>query len=112
MWETVITAIVSVVTGGGLVVLVTLRAKKDAATAETDKIEMDNFRTGTALLNEQIIEPLKKELASTRREVIASRKECARLRKAINAINRCPHAASCPVTVEMSSMGDDSEPRD
>ena len=115
-WD-VISIILNFVLGGGLLAVFTIKAKKDQATAETDKVEMDNFRTGTDLLMESIVRPLKKELADVRsengnlrKEVALTRKELSetlrevrRLRRVIEHITDCPHAQQCPVRAELKN---------
>ncbi|MCQ2250018.1 MAG: hypothetical protein MJZ66_02795 [Bacteroidales bacterium] len=123
-WE-IISIVLNFILGGGLLALVTIKAKKDQATAETDKVEMDNFRTGTRLLMESIVQPLREDLAATRGELAESRKELAeskaerarlnqtvsqltnevkQLRAAIEKINDCAHAGQCPVREELKKI--------
>lgn len=92
-WD-IISVILNFLLGGGLLAVFTVKAKKDQATAETDKIEMDNFRTGADLLMESIVKPLKKELQEVRKEV-------GRLRRAMEHISDCPHSGQCPVRAEL-----------
>lgn len=131
-WIELLTTLISALFGGGLVALVTIKAKKDKATAETDKVEMDNFRTGTKILVESIVTPLKqelsnvrselvdtkKELVETRKELVKTQKELAdtkkeladtqrevyRMRKAMRKITDCAHAEICPVRKEMRNI--------
>lgn len=95
-WIEIISVIINFVLGGGILMLWTAKAKKDEAVAHTDKIEMDNFRTGTALLQEAIVKPLKAELKDTQ-------KEMRRLRRAIEKISDCEHSAQCPVRAALNS---------
>ena len=54
-----------------------------------------------AILMEEVVEPLKKEINAIRREM-------ARLRKAVEKVSVCPHSADCPVRRELQG----SEERD
>lgn len=81
--------------GGTLVVtLVTLRAKRKKAHEEAKAVELDNSKKLLDSFNEYIVEPIKKE-------VNALRKDVRRLNRAIEKINDCPHAATCPVRREL-----------
>lgn len=53
----------------------------------------------TRILVENIVKPLKEELGETRRYLEASKREMARLRKAIDTANSCKHHDDCPVLV-------------
>ena len=96
--------------GGGLLAavvgLLTLKAtvRKANAEAEKAKAEAETVRIGnteqaTRILVENIVKPLKEELNETRRYLEASKREMARLRKAIDTANRCKHHDDCPVLV-------------
>jgi len=123
-WD-IISIVLNFILGGGLLAVVTIKAKKDQATAETDKVEMDNFRTGTKLLMESIVQPLREELATTKADLLDTRKDLAeskaerahlaqtvsqltsevkQLRTAIEKINDCAHAAQCPVREELKKI--------
>lgn len=91
----IIMSIMAFITGGSLLTVVTLKAKRDEAKAKTDKIEMDNFKTGTDLLMSQIVNPLKEEIKNLRGQV-----KC--LTKAINKISVCPNGENCPVKNELN----------
>lgn len=121
----IISLFLNFILGGGLLRLFLLKAKKDEATANTDKVEMDNFRTGTKILVESIVTPLKNELGDVRRELIGTRKELVktqkdldstnkelhttqqevfRLRKSMRKIADCAHAEICPVRNELRNL--------
>lgn len=100
----------NVLLGGGLVATIvaicTLRATVRKAKAESMKAEadaetvrMDNAEHATRILVENIVKPLKEELNETRRYLEASKREMARLRKAIDTANSCRHHDDCPVLV-------------
>ena len=85
--------IMNFVLGGGLVTaltgLLTLRAtvKKKLAEAEKAKadaetVRIDNAEHATQVLVDNIVEPLKDELNATRKDLQATKREMARLRKA------------------------------
>lgn len=71
-----------------------LRAQVEASKTETRGDELDNVKKAMAILMEQVVEPLKKEIDGIR-------KELARLRRAVEKVNVCPHAATCPVSLEL-----------
>lgn len=103
--------------GGGLLAaltaLVTLgptvrkaKAEAEKAKADAETVHIDNAEHATRILIENIVEPLKKELSATRREM-------ARLRKAIDGANDCQHRADCPVLYELRELPKtDAEPDD
>ncbi|MBS6468100.1 MAG: hypothetical protein KH386_02620 [Bacteroides sp.] len=84
--------------------LESLRAQVEAAKTDTRGDELKNVKDGMAILMEQVVEPLKKEINAVRKELDAVRKELERLRRAVEKANRCPfakHADACPVLVEL-----------
>lgn len=94
--------------GGGLLAaltaLVTLgptvrkaKAEAEKAKADAETVHIDNAEHATRILIDNIVEPLKKELSATRREM-------ARLRKAIDGANDCQHRADCPVLYELREL--------
>lgn len=74
--------------------LESLRAQVEASKTDTRGDELENVKNGMSILMEQVVEPLKKEIN-------AIRKELARLRRAVEKVNNCPHAAACPVRLEL-----------
>lgn len=102
--------------GGGLLAaltaLVTLgptvrkaKAEAEKAKADAETVRIDNTEHATRILIENIVEPLKKELSATRREM-------ARLRKAIDGANDCRHRADCPVLHELRELPKTDPERD
>ena len=103
------------VLGGGVVALVigvlTLKAKVKKAYAEAEQanadaekskaeaetVRIDNAENATRILVENIVKPLKDELNETRKDFLATKREMARLRKAIDNANSCKHREHCPV---------------
>ena len=72
-----------------------LRAQVEASKTDTRGDELDNVKKAMAILMEQVVEPLKKE-------IYAIRKELERLRRAVEKVNTCPHAdTACPVRDEL-----------
>lgn len=105
-------AVMNLVLGGGLVAtiiaIITLkstvreaRAKAEKATAEAETVRIDNTEHATRILIENIVEPLKEELNENRKALQATRREMARLRKAIDTANSCRHHDDCPVLYGM-----------
>lgn len=92
-------AVMNLVLGGGLVAtiiaIITLkstvreaRAKAEKATAEAETVRIDNTEHATRILIENIVEPLKEELNENRKALQATRREMARLRKAIDTAGK------------------------
>ena len=87
----IISTVMNLLLGGGLVVtLATLRSQKAKAEEEAKGLALDNDRKVSEMVNEYLVEPLKKDIASLRRQV-------SRLTRAIEKIPSCPHSADCPV---------------
>ncbi len=100
--------LLNIVLGGGLMTAIvaigTLRSTVRKAEAESRKAEadaetvrMDNAEHATRILVDNIVKPLKEELNETRKYLEASKREMARLRKAIDTANSCRHHDDCPV---------------
>ena len=100
--------ILNILLGGGLLALVvgviTLKATVRKANAEAEKAKADaegvritNTENATRILVENIVKPLKEELNATRKDLLATKREMARLRKAVETASGCPHSANCPV---------------
>ena len=77
--------------------IVTLRATVRKANAEAEKakadaetVRIDNAEHATRILVDNIVEPLKDELNATRKDLQATKREMARLRKAIDTANSHP----------------------
>lgn len=84
--------------------IVTLKATVRKANAEAEKakadaetVRIDNAEHATRILVDNIVEPLKEELNGTRKDLQATKREMARLRKAIDRANSCRHHDDCPV---------------
>lgn len=100
--------IINFVLGGTLLATVigimTLKAKVKQANADAEKaqaeaetVRIDNAEHATRILVNNIVEPLKDELNATRKDLQATKREMARLRKAIDTANSCKHHDDCPV---------------
>ncbi len=120
--------IINLVLGGGLVAtiaaIITLKSTVRKAKAEAEKAEVeaetvriDNTEKATRVLIENIVNPLKEELNETRKDLNATKREMARLRKAIDDANSCRYSDDCPVLHRMRieqkkrEPGDSHEPR-
>jgi len=94
-WYEVMSPILNVLlTGGLLVTLITLKSVRKKAAEEARGIAIDNDKKVSEMVNEYLVEPIKKEVTGLRREV-------SRLRRAIEKIPACPHSSECPVKAEM-----------
>ena len=100
--------ILNLILGGGLLAAViglfTLKATvrkanadAERAKAEAETVRIDNADHATRLLIENIVTPLKDELNATRKDLQATKREMARLRKSIDSANGCKHRDECPV---------------
>jgi len=100
--------ILNLLLGGGLVATIAAigtlrstvrkaRAESLRAEADAETVRMDNAEHATRILVENIVKPLKEELNETRKYLEASKREMARLRKAIDTANSCKHHDDCPV---------------
>lgn len=87
----IISSVLNLLLGGGLLVtIVTLRSQKAKAEEEVKSLALDNDKKVSEMVNEYFVEPLKKDIASLRKQV-------SRLTRAIEKIPSCPHSADCPV---------------
>ena len=104
--------IINLVLGGGLVATViavitmksTVRkakAEAEKALADAETVRIDNTEKATRILIENIVTPLKEELYETRKDLNATKREMARLRKAIDDANSCRYSDDCPVLKRM-----------
>ena len=111
--------ILNFVLGGSLLAtvigIVTLRATVRKANAEAEKakadaetVRIDNAEHATRILVDNIVEPLKDELNATRKDLQATKREMARLRKAIDRANSCRHHDDCPVLRGMREHAGDT----
>lgn len=119
--------ILNIILGGGLIGLVvgvltlkaTIRkahAEAERAKAEAEKAKADaetvhitNAENATRILVENIVKPLKEELDATRKDLQATKREMARLRKAVEAVSDCPHSDNCPVRYKLLDNQKDSD---
>ncbi len=79
------------------------RAEAERAMAAAETVRITNTEQATRILIDNIVEPLKKEFNATRREM-------ARLRKALNQANACEHSDNCPVLHKLRELQDEREP--
>lgn len=71
-----------------------LRAEMEGKLSEVKDSELENVRKASEILMDNIVDPLKGEIQSLRRDV-------NKFRKAIEKIPQCPMADSCPVSREL-----------
>lgn len=120
-----VSEILNMVLGGGVATLLTAvatlrskvkksqseadkaRAEAQKAQAESDAAELDNAERASQILMESVVKPLKDELNETRKDLQATKREMARLRKAIESANSCKHHDDCPVLNGMRNQGED-----
>jgi len=77
--------------------------KAQEVTVNTDKIAIDILAKAMETLNEQVVEPLReenKQSANNQKNIL---NELKKLRKAIERIPGCAHAATCPVSMELQN---------
>lgn len=96
-YETLSSVLNVLLTGGLLVTLLTLKSVKQKASEEARSLALDNDKKVSEMVNEYLVEPIKKEVTGLRREV-------SKLRRAIEKIPACPHSSECPVKAEMEEQ--------
>ena len=115
--------ILNILLGGGLIALVisviTLKATvrkanadAEKAKAEAEAVNITNTENATRILVENIVKPLKEELNATRKDLQATKREMARLRKAVETAVSCPHSAYCPVLFKLRDNPKDTDGAD
>jgi hypothetical protein len=93
-WMQLISLILNLLFGGGLVILLTVKSTREKARFEAKNTEVDYAKNMMETQVNFIVEPLKKEIASLRRSI-------NRLEKAIERIPECQYAENCPVKTEI-----------
>ena len=123
-----ISELINLVLGGGLmatvIAVITMKstvrkakAEAEKALADAETVRIDNTEKATRVLIENIVNPLKTELNETRKDLNATKREMARLKKAIDDANSCKYSDDCPVLKRMRidskerKHGDVGEPR-
>lgn len=112
--------ILNILLGGGLLALVvgviTLKAtvrkanaNAEHAKADAESVRITNTENATRILVENIVKPLKEELNATRTEMASTKREMARLRKAVEAATGCPHSDGCPVLLKLRDNQKDAD---
>jgi peptidoglycan hydrolase CwlO-like protein len=112
--------IINVVLGGGLcgavISIMTIRsalkkakAEAEKALADSDTVKITNTEQATRILIQNIVDPLKEELNETRKDLDATKREMARLRKAIDEALKCKYSDDCPVLIRMRSLPKERE---
>ena len=108
-WNDVLNMALSGGLVGLLTFLLTWRSQARRARAEADTVNITNTEQATRILVENIVEPLKQELNATRRDLSSTKREMARLRKAIDDANSCKYSADCPVLRRMREQPKDEQ---
>lgn len=96
----IISIVLNSLLGGGLIVtLWTLKETKKKAAEEARQVETTNTDSILETNQKYIVEPLKKEINGLRTTVKG-------LTKALNRISDCPHSSDCPVRTELQKQQD------
>ena len=66
------------------------------AEADANRKELENARLGNEIIMQNIVRPLEGQVKRLNTNV-------SRLEKAIGKVSTCPHAAECPVILELQS---------
>lgn len=74
-----------------------LRAEMKQTLTEVESSELENVRKASDILMEHIVNPLRSEIKSLRKDV-------DKFRKAVEKIPTCPMADSCPVSRELLAV--------
>lgn len=102
-WIDVISMALNVLLGGGLVAtLSTLKSAKKQAAAQAKSAELENDTKASQTLMEYVVNPLKLEMKTLRREI-------TRFRKAVETIPTCKYADDCPVDKSLHTDEDELE---
>ena len=112
--------ILNILLGGGFIALlvsvITLKATvrkanadAEKAKAEAETVNITNTENATRILIENIVKPLKEELHATRKDLQSTKREMARLRKAVETATGCPHSAYCPVLFKLRDNQKDAD---
>lgn len=100
-WVSVLSIVLNALFGGGLLLtLLTLRAYRSKASAESKSAELAADQTALQQFQEYVVNPLKKEVSSLRSEV-------RRFRKALDRIQDCEFKERCPVNEHLKKEADD-----
>ena len=83
------------------------RAEAEKAMAEADTVKITNTEQATRILIDNIVKPLTEKLDETHRELQGNKRELAKLRKAVEAIQLCPYRGECPVLDELQDVAGD-----
>lgn len=98
-----------VVLGGGwLYNVALLRSNKKKATAEALKAEMELGKNYVDEYSKNIVEPMKEEIITLRKDINGLKREIARFRRAVNKTNGCQWVDSCPVVRELQNTENDT----
>lgn len=135
LFEIVSLALNVLLVSGGLITLVTLRAKLKDANAQAKRAEIDNETAAMENFQKYIVDPLKREVESLRNEVskykvaadsarqemivyqekteslerviLANNREMARFRRALEKISGCEYESTCPVKKQLKDKEDE-----
>lgn len=100
-WTGILSIVLNALFGGGLLLtLLTLRAYRSKASAESKSAELAADQTALQQFQEYVVNPLKKEVSSLRSEV-------RRFRKALDRIQDCEYRDRCPVAEHLKKEADD-----
>lgn len=116
-WYEITSTVINILlTGGFLTSLFTLRSlrKKSSADAEkaqqeADATRIDNEKSAMQNFQTFIVDPLKSEIISIRKELAATKREVLKLRKAIEKIGDCEYRETCPIKNELIKESDDEK---
>lgn len=98
-----ISLICNILFGSGfLLSFLQLKQTKSQMIAETRGKDLENEEKASQIVIEYVVEPLKKEMNSLRREL-------QRFRKAVEKISSCPMAKECPVSIELTCKQEDNQ---
>lgn len=90
-WIDIVSVVLNLLLGGGLIVtLTTLKSARKQAEEQAKGVSLDNDTKASQTLIEYVVNPLKMEMKTLRREI-------TRFRKAVETIPTCKYADDCPV---------------
>ena len=94
--------------GGWLYNVALLRSNRKKATAEALKAEMELGKNYVDEYSKNIVEPMKEEMVTLRKDINGLKREIARFRRAVNKANGCQWVDSCPVVRELQNTENDT----
>ncbi|MGP1514455.1 MAG: hypothetical protein ACTTJH_00660 [Bacteroidales bacterium] len=85
-----------------------LRSNRKQARAKALQAEMELGKSYVDEYSKNIVEPIKEEVITLRKDINGLKREIARFRRAVNKANGCQWVDSCPVVRELQTSENDN----